>query len=183
MVFLRKFVLGILVFFVATASGQDTSYTQLATIVVSANKLKEKRIESPVAISILSPKTVDARRETSRLVPFAGRDPCPHHAWRQRGFRLAPRWPDVNSVAPRQGRGHHGRGRRVLWRLRGGACEIQRRPTRRRPFRQRSRRALRHEIRHRSVDADADRDRPVSKTLKRRGPNCRLRRRRGATWS
>jgi outer membrane receptor for Fe3+-dicitrate len=59
MVFLRKFVLGILVFFVATASGQDTSYTQLATIVVSANKLKEKRIESPVAISILSPKTVD----------------------------------------------------------------------------------------------------------------------------
>ena len=59
MVFLRKFVLGILVFFVATASGQDTSYTQLATIVVSANKLREKRIESPVAISILSPKTVD----------------------------------------------------------------------------------------------------------------------------
>jgi len=59
MVFLRKFVLGILVFVVATASGQDTSYTQLTTIVVSANKLKEKRIESPVAISILSPKTVD----------------------------------------------------------------------------------------------------------------------------
>ena len=59
MVFLRKFMLGILVFFVATASGQDTSYTQLTTIVVSANKLKEKRIESPVAISILSPKTVD----------------------------------------------------------------------------------------------------------------------------
>jgi len=59
MVFLRKFILGILVFSVATASGQDTSYTQLTTIVVSANKLKEKRIESPVAISILSPKTID----------------------------------------------------------------------------------------------------------------------------
>ena len=52
-------MLGILVFVVATAAGQDTSYTQLTTIVVSANKLKEKRIESPVAISILSPKTVD----------------------------------------------------------------------------------------------------------------------------
>jgi outer membrane receptor protein involved in Fe transport len=59
MVFFRKFMLGILVFVVATAAGQDTSYTQLTTIVVSANKLKEKRIESPVAISILSPKTVD----------------------------------------------------------------------------------------------------------------------------
>ena len=59
MVFLRKFMLGILFFVTATASGQDTSYTQLTTIVVSANKLKEKRIESPVAISILSPKTVD----------------------------------------------------------------------------------------------------------------------------
>jgi len=52
-------MMGILVFAVATAAGQDTSYTQLTTIVVSANKLKEKRIESPVAISILSPKTVD----------------------------------------------------------------------------------------------------------------------------
>ncbi len=52
-------MMGILVFAVATAAGQDTSYTQLTTIVVSANKLKEKRIESPVAISILSPKTID----------------------------------------------------------------------------------------------------------------------------
>jgi len=52
-------MLGILVFAVVNASAQDTSYTQLTTIVVSANKLKEKRIESPVAISILSPKTVD----------------------------------------------------------------------------------------------------------------------------
>ncbi|MCE2674971.1 MAG: TonB-dependent receptor plug domain-containing protein [Sediminibacterium sp.] len=59
MVFFRKFMMGILVFAVATAAGQDTSYTQLTTIVVSANKLKEKRIESPVAISILSPKTID----------------------------------------------------------------------------------------------------------------------------
>ena len=59
MVFSKKFMMGILVFAVATAAGQDTSYTQLTTIVVSANKLKEKRIESPVAISILSPKTID----------------------------------------------------------------------------------------------------------------------------
>jgi len=59
MVFLRKFILGILVLAAVTSSGQDTSYTQLTTIVVSANKLKEKRIESPVAISILSAKTID----------------------------------------------------------------------------------------------------------------------------
>ena len=59
MVFLRKFMMGILVLVCCTVAGQDTSYTQLTTIVVSANKLKEKRIESPVAISILSPKTVD----------------------------------------------------------------------------------------------------------------------------
>lgn len=59
MVFLRKFMLGILVFVVTNTLGQDTSYNQLTTIVVSANKLKEKRIESPVAISILSPKTID----------------------------------------------------------------------------------------------------------------------------
>ena len=59
MVFLRKNMLAILVLAYGTVTGQDTSYTQLTTIVVSANKLKEKRIESPVAISILSPKTVD----------------------------------------------------------------------------------------------------------------------------
>lgn len=59
MVFLRKFMLGVLVLVYSTIAGQDTSYTQLSTIVVSANKLKEKRIESPLAISILSPKIVD----------------------------------------------------------------------------------------------------------------------------
>ena len=59
MVFLRKFMLGMLVLVYGTVAGQDTSYTQLSTIVVSANKLKEKRIESPLAISILSPKIVD----------------------------------------------------------------------------------------------------------------------------
>ena len=59
MVFLRKNMLAILLLAYSTVTGQDTSYTQLTTIVVSANKLKEKRIESPVAISILSPKTVD----------------------------------------------------------------------------------------------------------------------------
>ena len=59
MVFLRKFMLGVLVLVYSTLAGQDTSYTQLSTIVVSANKLKEKRIESPLAISILSPKIVD----------------------------------------------------------------------------------------------------------------------------
>ena len=59
MVFLRKFMLGVLVLVYSSLAGQDTSYTQLSTIVVSANKLKEKRIESPLAISILSPKIVD----------------------------------------------------------------------------------------------------------------------------
>ena len=59
MVFLRKFMLGVLVLVYSALAGQDTSYTQLSTIVVSANKLKEKRIESPLAISILSPKIVD----------------------------------------------------------------------------------------------------------------------------
>ena len=59
MVFLRKFMLGILILVCGNLAGQGTSYTQLSTIVVSANKLKEKRIESPVAISILSPKIVD----------------------------------------------------------------------------------------------------------------------------
>jgi outer membrane cobalamin receptor len=59
MVFLRKFIFGIWVLVYSTVAGQDTSYTQLSTIVVSANKLKEKRIESPIAISILSPKIVD----------------------------------------------------------------------------------------------------------------------------
>lgn len=59
MVFLRKFMLGMLVLVYGTVAGQDTSYTQLSTIVVSANKLKEKRIESPLAISILSPKLID----------------------------------------------------------------------------------------------------------------------------
>jgi len=39
--------------------GQDTSFTNLKSVIVSANKLKEKRIQAPIAISILSPKVVD----------------------------------------------------------------------------------------------------------------------------
>ena len=39
--------------------GQDTSFTNLKSVIISANKLKEKRIQAPIAISILSPKVVD----------------------------------------------------------------------------------------------------------------------------
>lgn len=49
-------VMGIL--YANTILGQDTSYKPLATVVVSANKLVEKRIQSPVAISILSSNVV-----------------------------------------------------------------------------------------------------------------------------
>ncbi len=59
MYFFRKIIAGILILWSACAFGQDTSYTNLTTIVVSANKLSEKRIESPVAISVLSPKTIE----------------------------------------------------------------------------------------------------------------------------
>ena len=53
MYFFRKIIVGILILWSSCVFGQDTSYTNLTTIVVSANKLIEKRIESPVAISIL----------------------------------------------------------------------------------------------------------------------------------
>ncbi|MCX6331791.1 MAG: TonB-dependent receptor [Bacteroidetes bacterium] len=39
--------------------GQDTSFTNLKSVIISANKLKEKRIQAPIAISILSSKVVD----------------------------------------------------------------------------------------------------------------------------
>ncbi len=59
MYFFRKFIVGILILWSSCVFGQDTSYTNLTTIVVSANKLSEKRIESPVAISVLSPKIIN----------------------------------------------------------------------------------------------------------------------------
>jgi hypothetical protein len=42
-----------------TAIGQDSSFSNLETVIISANKLKEKRISSPVAISVLSPKIIE----------------------------------------------------------------------------------------------------------------------------
>ena len=39
--------------------GQDTSYNNLSPIIVTANKLKEKRSQAPIAISILSPKLIE----------------------------------------------------------------------------------------------------------------------------
>jgi outer membrane receptor protein involved in Fe transport len=55
----RSSLLGLLIILLThLAYGQDTSYKPLATVVVSANKLTEKRIQSPVAISILSPKQI-----------------------------------------------------------------------------------------------------------------------------
>ena len=41
------------------AFSQDTSYANLSTVIVSANKLREKRSQSPIAISILSPRIID----------------------------------------------------------------------------------------------------------------------------
>ncbi len=42
-----------------TTDGQDSSFSNLETVIISANKLKEKRISSPVAISLLSPKIIE----------------------------------------------------------------------------------------------------------------------------
>ena len=56
MLFLRKFILFFLVVVIEQTYAQDTSYNELTTIVVSANKFKEKRIVTPIAITVLSPK-------------------------------------------------------------------------------------------------------------------------------
>ena len=52
-------VFSILLLSVLFVNGQDTSFSNLTTVIVSANKLKEKRTASPVAISVLSPKMID----------------------------------------------------------------------------------------------------------------------------
>ena len=59
MLFLRKFILFFLVVVIEQTYAQDTSYNELTTIVVSANKFKEKRIVTPIAITVLSPKTIE----------------------------------------------------------------------------------------------------------------------------
>lgn len=41
------------------SNAQDTSYKSLSPVIVSANKLKEKRSQAPIAISILSPKIIE----------------------------------------------------------------------------------------------------------------------------
>lgn len=38
---------------------QDSSYSDLSAVIVTANKLKEKRSQAPIAISILSPKLIE----------------------------------------------------------------------------------------------------------------------------
>ena len=52
MLFLRKFILFFLVVGIEQTYAQDTSYNELTTIVVSANKFKEKRIVTPIAITV-----------------------------------------------------------------------------------------------------------------------------------
>jgi outer membrane receptor protein involved in Fe transport len=42
-----------------TVKSQDSSFSNLTTVIISANKLKEKRINSPVAIAVLSPKMIE----------------------------------------------------------------------------------------------------------------------------
>lgn len=59
MLFFRKFIIGFLILYSANTWAQDTSYNNLTTIIVSANKLREKRTASPVAISVVSAKIID----------------------------------------------------------------------------------------------------------------------------
>ena len=59
-----KFSFGILIILMAIcsskANGQDSSANQLNTVIVSANKISEKRITAPIALSVISPKTINA---------------------------------------------------------------------------------------------------------------------------
>ena len=51
-------------FIVLNGSGQDSVYNVLNTVVVSANKIAEKRIESPVAIAVISSKSIKETNPT-----------------------------------------------------------------------------------------------------------------------
>jgi len=42
-----------------TSYAQDSSYSDLSPVIVTANKLKEKRSQAPIAISILSSKLIE----------------------------------------------------------------------------------------------------------------------------
>jgi len=42
------------------SNGQDTSFNQLNTVIVSANKLSEKRTAAPIAMSVINSKTINA---------------------------------------------------------------------------------------------------------------------------
>ena len=59
-----KFSFGILIILMTICSsktnGQDSSANQLNTVIVSANKISEKRITAPIALSVISPKTINA---------------------------------------------------------------------------------------------------------------------------
>ena len=59
-----KFSFGILFILITICStktnGQDSSANQLNTVVVSANKISEKRITAPIAMSVISSKTINA---------------------------------------------------------------------------------------------------------------------------
>lgn len=52
-------LLSLFVFYSNCIIAQDTTYANLSTVIVSANKLREKRSQSPIAISILSPRIID----------------------------------------------------------------------------------------------------------------------------
>ena len=42
------------------SNGQDTSMNQLNTVIVSANKLSEKRTAAPIAMSVINSTTINA---------------------------------------------------------------------------------------------------------------------------
>ena len=59
-----KFSFGIIFFLITfcntKTNGQDSSVNQLNTVIVSANKISEKRITAPIAMSVISSKTINA---------------------------------------------------------------------------------------------------------------------------
>jgi outer membrane receptor protein involved in Fe transport len=48
------------------AQAQDTAYKPLTTVIVTANKLQQRRIESPIAIALITPEVI-AKTKASRI--------------------------------------------------------------------------------------------------------------------
>lgn len=48
------------------AQAQDTAYNPLTTVIVTANKLQQRRIESPIAIALITPEVI-AKTKANRI--------------------------------------------------------------------------------------------------------------------